>query len=101
MGDMADYYREQEWLDEDFFEPEEEDEGDFTVWRTKDGRRTPVRAMTSDHLRHTIQVLRGKSPHGTTWRGRATSRIRWVQVMADELQRRGEPLPSVHALPST
>lgn len=66
---------------------------DYTVWRTQDNRRIPVREMTADHLRRTIQVLRGRSPLGTTWRGRVISRVEWVKAMRDELIRRDERLP--------
>lgn len=72
---------------------EDDEEPDYTVWRTQDRREIPIVEMGADHLRRTIQVLRGRSPKGTTWRGRAASRVRWVQAMVDELVRRGEPLP--------
>lgn len=69
------------------------DTDEYTVWRTQDRRTIHVKEMTSDHLRRAIQTLRGKSPLGTTWRGRAVSRVEWVNAMANELRRRGEPLP--------
>lgn len=75
--------------------------GDYTVWRTKDGREIPLTEMETSHLRKTIQVLRGKSPVGTTYRTSAVRRIGWVQAMAAELIRRGESLPAVRDLPSS
>lgn len=74
---------------------------DYTVWRTRDGRQIPLTEMEASHLRRTIQVLRGKSPAGTTYRVSALRRIGWVKAMADELKRRGEPLPAVRNLPSS
>jgi len=71
---------------------------EYTVWRTKDGRLVPLVEMTADHLRRAIQVLRGKSPLGTTFRTSADRRVAWVQAMVDELQRRGEPVPAVRSL---
>lgn len=59
------------------------------IWRTKDGVDVAVSEMDDSHLLNTVRVLRGISPHGTTFSTTLARRRRWVDVMANEAYRRG------------
>lgn len=95
MGDMADYYREQELFwgmeDQDDLEPLSRE----SIWTTKDKQRIPVYQMKDSHLLNTIRVLQGKSPLGTTWSGDAICRREWLNVMANEAYARGLTIEEV------
>jgi hypothetical protein len=54
MGDIADYYKEQE-LDSCVNEELRALDGEF--WRCKDGRRLRPREMTTEHLRNAIAMI--------------------------------------------
>lgn len=56
MGEMADYYRDQEMGDE--FAPVRPPTPTTTTWVTKDNRVVRVVDMSDDHLRNTIRMLR-------------------------------------------
>ena len=47
------------------------------VWRSADGRCTPVRAMTDNHVRHALRMIlrQGGGP--------------WAEILCAELVRRG------------
>jgi hypothetical protein len=67
----------------------EEDPRCYSFWRTKDGQRVRVADMADSHVLNTIRVLRGFSPHGTTVKLDDVERRRWLNVMANEVYRRG------------
>lgn len=97
MGDMADYYMERDFL----FDLDNEGQHDSepitseTEWRTKDGQRVRIRDMTDSHLLNTINVLRGKSRKGTTFKTDDVRRREWLNVMANEAYKRGLTLDEV------
>lgn len=82
MGDMADYYREQELLYNDRFTSD-------SIWTTSDGMRVAIRDMSNSHLLNTIRVLRGKSPVGTKFHTDDVRRRQWINAMANEAYARG------------
>jgi len=55
MGEMADYYKEQQIGDEFYVD---ESGPTATVWVTREGQRIPVKDMTDVHLVNTIRYLR-------------------------------------------
>ncbi len=70
---------------------------DYTVWVTQERERVPVVEMTDKHLLCTIRMLRGRSPHGTTWHARPATKQKWLDVLTEEAYRRGlfpTPVPA-------
>ena len=52
-----------EWITDHIFDPEAERisidrEACEGIWRTKDGREIPVRMMTTNHIKNTIEYLK-------------------------------------------
>jgi hypothetical protein len=83
MGDMADYYREQEeaygtWPDDNL----EDDSPRITRasrWTTRDGQKIAVRDMTVEHLRNILKMHAG---------GRVRMPDAWLVALQRELARR-------------
>ncbi len=98
---MAAYYAEQEAIaeaapDGQIDPPEISRE---SLWTCKDKTQMPIKAMTSSHLLNTIRVLLKKSPKGTKYHTDGITRKHLIQVMCNELYRRGETLPEDIRLP--
>jgi len=88
MGDMADYYREQEiWMDE--FQRDDEITRD-SIWRTAAGKRIAVKDLKDSHLLNIIRCFRNMSPHGTkVFPTDPVQRRLWVNVLSNEAYHRG------------
>lgn len=96
MGDMADYYRDQEfWLEQEGLLDPEPITRD-SEWVTRDKKRVRIYEMEDPHLLNTIRVLRGKSPVGTTLTF-FDERLRreWLNAMANEAYARGLKIEEV------
>lgn len=51
MGEMAEYYENLEWLENDVPGP------NFDIWTTKDGRKIPINKLDIDHLINIIKMV--------------------------------------------
>lgn len=86
MGDMADYYIEQQIGDE-FARPQVTRE---SIWTTATGRRVAIKDMEDSHLLNIIRCFRDMSPHGTRVAPTDPAmRRHWVNALANEAYRRG------------
>lgn len=85
MGDMADYYKEQDIgaFDDEYLIDRE------SLWKTKDERRVAIKDMDDHHLLATIRVLRNMSPVKTRVKMDAVRRMQWSNAMANEAYARG------------
>lgn len=78
MGDIADYYRDQE-LEMEFNPPKSwTDDGKYTFWRTRDGSKIHLKDMTTSHIKNSIAMI--KRNHG--WRED------WLEPLNKELEYR-------------
>lgn len=90
MGDMADYYREQEDIAEAM--ADQQDGPEITresLWRMRDAQEVYVKDMENEHLLNTIRMLQGRSPIGTVFGVVISRRRAWISVMTNEAYRRG------------
>jgi len=73
MGDMAEYYGNDDFLDLDN-EDDELDDDEFMEWKTRDGRLMNIKDMEDAHLTNTIRFLaaRGAAVNLAVLRGTAT-----------------------------
>ncbi len=74
MGEMADYYLEQELdnLESNWYPAPE------LRWTTKDGDSIPVSKMTKSHLKNTIKLLKRRKEDADFW----------IAIFEDELKER-------------
>jgi hypothetical protein len=63
-------------------------------WRSRDGRLTAVKDMATTHIHHTVNMLNGQSPKGTTYRCDDMTRANWLEIFKIEMEKR-------QALPAT
>ena len=62
MGDMADYYKEQEivfgelWPDTEMFEPDPPRITRASKWTTRDGQKIAIRDLEDSHLRNILMM---------------------------------------------
>jgi len=59
------------------------------IWRTRIGEEIPVKELRSSHLLNIVRMLKGQSPHGTTFRCDDITRHNWIQILTLEAERRG------------
>jgi len=86
VGDMADYYKEQQ-IGEEFARPEITRE---SLWHTADGRVIKIKDLEDQHLLNIIRCFRNMSPEGTrVYPESPTARRNWVNALANEAYRRG------------
>lgn len=84
MGDISDYYRDQE-LNKHLnhsFEDEYPDEDmfiDYNVWTTKAGNKIPVKLMKDSHVVNTINMINRNANESTE---------QWFDTFAAELRSR-------------
>jgi hypothetical protein len=93
---MASYYAEQEALAEATADGQVDAPplSRESIWQCYDGTRLPIKDMETSHLLNTIRCLLGKSPHGTVIKTGRHKRKHLIQVMCNEVYRRGETLPA-------
>lgn len=57
-------------------------------WKSRDGRLTAVKDMATTHIHHTVNMLKGQSPKGTTYHCDDLTRANWLEIFKIEMEKR-------------